>query len=75
VPDRSRDSTKQCDSVQDVGFGTIVPGTVPSSCAPASRWRQGQALRVLRNLDAAGRGRAIDHAGSEGMPLIPHQGN
>jgi hypothetical protein len=41
----------------------------PSSCAPVSRWRQGQALRVLRNLDTAGRRRAIDLAGSEGMPL------
>jgi len=39
------------------------------SCAPASRWRQGQALRVLRNLDTAGRGRSIDRAGSEGIPL------
>jgi hypothetical protein len=39
------------------------------SCAPALRWRQGQALRVMRNLDAAGRGRSIDRAGSEGMPL------
>ncbi len=29
----------------------------PPSCAPAWRHRQGQALRVLRNLDAAGRGR------------------
>jgi hypothetical protein len=29
----------------------------PPSCAPAWRYRQGQALRVLRNLDAAGRGR------------------
>ena len=38
-------------------------------CAPASRWRQGQALRVLRNLDPAGRGRMIENAGSEGMPL------
>ena len=47
----------------------------PSSCAPASRWRQGQALRVLRNLDPAGRGRAMQTAGSEGMPLSPHQGN
>jgi len=33
------------------------------------RWRQGQTLRVLRNLDTAGRGRSIDRAGSEGMPL------
>jgi hypothetical protein len=39
------------------------------------RWRQGQALRVLRNLDPAGRGRMIESAGSEGMPLSPHQGN
>ena len=46
-----------------------------SSCAPALRWRQGQALRVLRNLDPAGRGRMIESAGSEGMPLSPHQGN
>jgi hypothetical protein len=34
----------------------------PPSCAPASRWRQGQALRVLRNLDPAGRGRMIESA-------------
>jgi hypothetical protein len=48
----------------------------PSSCAPALRWRQGQALRVTRNLDAAGRGRSIDRAGSEGMTAsLPHQGN
>jgi hypothetical protein len=47
----------------------------PPSCAPALRWHQGQALRVLRNLDAAGRGRAMEPAGSEGMPLLPHQGN
>jgi hypothetical protein len=45
--------------------------TRPSSYAPVSRWRQGQALRVLRNLDTAGRGRAIDRAGSEGMPFLP----
>jgi hypothetical protein len=30
---------------------------------------------VLRNLDTAGRGRSIDRAGSEGMPLSPHQEN
>ena len=42
---------------------------LPPSCAPAWRWRQGQALRVLRNLDTAGRGRSIDRAGSGGMPL------
>jgi hypothetical protein len=30
---------------------------IPPSCAPAWRHGQGQALRVLRNLDAAGRGR------------------
>jgi len=36
--------------------------TCPSSCAPALRWRQGQALRVLRSLDAAGRGRMIESA-------------
>ena len=41
------------------------------SCARASRWRQGQALRVLRNLDAAGRDRMIHSAGSEGMPPCP----
>jgi hypothetical protein len=46
-----------------------------SFCAPVSRWRQGQALRVLRNLDTAGRGRSIERAGSEGMPFLPHQGN
>jgi hypothetical protein len=51
------------------------PLILPSSCAPAWRWRQGQALRVLRNLDTAGRGRSIDRAGSEGMPLPPHQEN
>jgi hypothetical protein len=45
------------------------PQIRPSSCAPVSCWRQGQALRVLRNLDTAGRGRAIERAGSEGMPL------
>jgi hypothetical protein len=45
------------------------PQIRPSSCAPVLRWRQGQALRVLRNLDPAGRGRAIEAAGSEGMPL------
>jgi len=38
------------------------------SCAPVSRGRQGQALRVLRSLDPAGRGRMIKTAGSEGMP-------
>jgi hypothetical protein len=27
----------------------------PSSCAPVLRWHQGQALRVLRNHDTAGR--------------------
>jgi len=48
---------------------------LPSSCAPALRWCQGQALRVRRNLDTAGRGRMIESAGSEGMPLSPHQGN
>jgi len=37
---------------------------LPSSYAPASRWRQGQALRVLRNPDPAGRGRMIEGAGS-----------
>ena len=42
---------------------------------PARRQRQGQALRVLSNLDAAGRGRVIESAGSGGMPLSPHQGN
>ena len=52
---------------------TLLPR--PPSCARASRWRQGHALRVLRNLDAAGRGRATGRAGSEGMPLLPHQGN
>jgi hypothetical protein len=31
-------------------------------------WLQGQALRVLRNIDTAGRGRSIDRAGSGGMP-------
>lgn len=31
------------------------------------RRHQGQALRVLRNLDPAGRGRLIGRAGSEGM--------
>jgi len=36
--------------------------TRPSSCALVSRWRRGQALRVLRNLDSAGRGRAIQNA-------------
>jgi hypothetical protein len=36
--------------------------TRPSSCAPAWRWHQGQALRVLRNLDTAGRGRSIEPA-------------
>jgi hypothetical protein len=51
------------------------PQIRPSSCAPVSRWRQGQALQVLRNLDPAGRGRAIRLAGSEGMPFLPHQGN
>jgi hypothetical protein len=45
------------------------------SCAPAWRWRQGHALRVLRNLDPAGRGRKIENAGSEGMPFLPHQEN
>jgi hypothetical protein len=29
---------------------------------------------VLRNLDSAGRGRAIEPAGSEGMPFLPFQG-
>ena len=29
---------------------------------------------MLRNLDAAGRGRAIESAGPEGMPFLPHQG-
>ena len=48
---------------------------LPPSCAPVLRWRQGQALRVLCNLDTAGRGRMIENAGSEGMPLSPHQGN
>jgi hypothetical protein len=38
-------------------------------CARAWRWRQGQALRVLRNLDPVGRGRMIENAGSEEMPL------
>ena len=46
-----------------------------SSCAPVLRWRQGQALRVLRNLDTAGRGRMIESAGSGGMPFLPHQVN
>ena len=32
------------------------------------------ALRVLRNLDTADRGRAIGRAGSEGMPLVPTKG-
>jgi len=41
--------------------------TRPPSCAPALRWRQGQALRVLRNLYTAGRGRMIENAGSGGM--------
>jgi hypothetical protein len=55
---------------------TIPPYFRPVSCAPASRWRQGQALQVLRNLDTAGRGRAIELAGSEGMTAsLPHQGN
>ena len=33
------------------------------------RWRQGQALRTLRGLDAAGRRRPHDRAGCEGMPF------
>ena len=52
------------------------PDIRPPSYAPASRWRQGQALRVLRNLDPAGRGRSFGLAGSEGMTaFLPHQGN
>jgi len=39
---------------------------------PAWRWRQGHALQVLRNLDAAGRGRMIENAGSEGMTASQH---
>jgi len=42
--------------------------------APASRRRQGQALRALRNRDTAGRGRALDGAGSEGMPFCLTKG-
>jgi hypothetical protein len=57
-------------------YGNTAASTRPSSCAPALRWRQGQALRVLRNLDTAGRGRMIENAGSEGMTAsLPHQGN
>jgi hypothetical protein len=56
---------------QNTKLGVFGSGGRP----PVSRWRQGQALRVLRNLDPAGRGRAIKPAGSEGMPFLPHQGN
>jgi hypothetical protein len=47
----------------------------PATVRPRLARRQGQALRVLRNLDSAGRGRATGGAGSEGIRLLPHQGN
>jgi hypothetical protein len=45
----------------------------PSRGAPAWRHGQGQALRVLRNLDPAGRGRTADASAPEGMSLMSHQ--
>jgi hypothetical protein len=42
-----------------------------SSCARASRCGQGQALRVLRNLDPAGRGRMADASAPREMSLVP----
>ena len=43
--------------------------TPTRSYAPALRGGQGQALRVLRNLDAAGRGRTTSVSALEGMPF------
>ena len=51
--------------------GSFYPLFRRSSCAPVSRWRQGQALRVLRNLDPAGRGRMIKTAGSGNAAFAP----
>jgi hypothetical protein len=58
-----------------------IPRPRPSSGAPAWRQRQGQALRVLRNLDTAGRGRTPangvsggQHDGGHDLPMVKAEG-
>jgi hypothetical protein len=52
--------------------GTIPVTADPPSCAPAWRHGQGQAPRVLRNLDPAGRGRTLGALAPKESHL-PHQ--
>jgi hypothetical protein len=53
-------------------FRALPPGQAgPPSCTPAWRRRQGQALRALRNLDAAGCDRTPSSVGSGGNQPPP----